>query len=110
MQFLSLKKGHRRILEMLGKSGERGGYVIGATAYKRFADTVLVDFTGTTIANHQEAMELIGPHGFAQRVRRMIHKLVNRYGLLGRCMPDLGMAVPALPCRPWVTDEAWSTY
>jgi predicted NBD/HSP70 family sugar kinase len=84
----------------------RGGYAVGATAHKGFLDIALVDFTGATIATHHETVEPIDPHGFAQKVRRITHELVDRHGLLGRRMLGLGVAVPGPSLSP--TGDRWS--
>jgi predicted NBD/HSP70 family sugar kinase len=83
-----------------------GGYAVGATAHKGFLDIALVDFTGAPIASHHEAVEPTDPHGFAQKVRRITHELVDRHGLLGRRMLGLGVAVPGPPLSP--TGDRWS--
>lgn len=83
-----------------------GGYAVGATAHKGFLDIALVDFTGATIATHHEAVEPIDPRGFAQRVRRITHALVDQHGLLGRRMLGLGVAVPGPSLSP--TGDRWS--
>ncbi|WP_375194298.1 ROK family protein [Sphingobium sp.] len=83
-----------------------GGYAVGATAHEGFLDISVVDFTGTTIATHHEAVEPIDPHGFARKVRRITHELVDRHGLLGRRMLGLGVAVPGPSLSP--TGDRWS--
>jgi predicted NBD/HSP70 family sugar kinase len=83
-----------------------GGYAVGATAHKGILDISLVDFAGATIATHHEAVEPIDPHGFAQKVRRITHELVDRHGLLGRRMLGLGVAVPGPPLSP--AGDRWS--
>ena len=83
-----------------------GGYAVGATAHKGFIDIALVDFTGATIATHHEAVAPIDPQGFARKVRRMTHELVDRHGLLGRRMLGLGVAVPGPSLSP--AGDRWS--
>lgn len=83
-----------------------GGYAVGATTHRGFLDIALVDFTGATIAIHHEAVEPIDPHGFAQKVRRITHELVDRHGLLGRRMLGLGVAVPGPSLSP--SGDRWS--
>lgn len=77
-----------------------GGYAVGATAHKGLLDICLVDFTGATIATHHEAIEPLDPYGFAQKVRRMTHELVDCHGLLGRRMLGIGVAVPGPSLSP----------
>lgn len=72
----------------------RGGYAVGATAHKGMLDIALVDFAGTTIATHSEAIPPIDPKEFAAMVRRLTHGLVDEHHLLGRRMLGLGVAVP----------------
>ncbi|AHE55113.1 ROK family transcriptional regulator [Sphingomonas sanxanigenens] len=71
-----------------------GGYAVGATAHKGLLDIALVDFTGTTIAIHHEAIDAITPKVFARKVRALTHRMVERHDLLGRRMLGIGIAVP----------------
>ncbi|CAM8625936.1 ROK family transcriptional regulator [Sphingobium sp.] len=84
----------------------KGGYAVGATAHKGILDIALVDFAGRTITTHHEAIEPIEPVAFAQKVRRVIHDLVDRHDLLGWRMLGIGIAVPGPSLSP--TGDRWS--
>ncbi len=84
----------------------QGGYAVGATAHKGMLDIALVDFAGTTVATHREAIPPIDPREFACMVRRLTHELVDRHHLLGRRMLGLGVAVPGPSLGP--DNERWS--
>ncbi|MBT0670993.1 ROK family transcriptional regulator [Novosphingobium profundi] len=83
-----------------------GGYAVGASAHKGLLDIALVDFAGEVVASHREKSDPIDPLGFARRVRRLTHDLVERHGLLGQRMLGLGVAVPGPALSP--EGERWS--
>lgn len=74
-----------------------GGFAVGASAHKGILDLALVDFAGSPIARHHETVAPMTPRDFAQRVRKLVHELVEKHGLLGRRMLGIGVAVPGPP-------------
>lgn len=83
-----------------------GGYAVGATAHKGVLDIALVNYAGATIATHHEESGPLDPRDFARRVRTRTHELVDRFGLLGRRMLGIGVAVPGPPLSP--EGDRWS--